>query len=248
MVCIWSADDCKRCWIQQLMRRNVSWLQSFCAFWGGKEFAKLVLFSGRMYNTEEWSVWNGELSKAYLCYGVIHHQISVVAFRTPSLLDWWTMQVSTGYQGAYKVLCSTCTLVAYSVLMSLEYSGNCNFSSSCSSIMFTRENVFHWNCTNCLLLVHGWRVGDTYIICAQRVILSGNALWIIFSSLVYGRWQRDFCRSLDLTMCWTFQLLRSAVLSINIGSRILQFCILGSPIFSLQLPMPYVLFAICTPI
>jgi hypothetical protein len=97
MVFFWSTDDCKRCWIQELMRRNVSWLQSFCAFWGGNEFAKLVLLSGRMYNTEEWSVWNGELSKAYLCYGVIHHQISVVAFRTPSLLDWWTMWVSTGW-------------------------------------------------------------------------------------------------------------------------------------------------------
>jgi hypothetical protein len=97
MVCIWSTDDCKGCWIQQIMRRNVNWLQSFCAFWGGKEFAKLVLFSGRMYNTEEWSVWNGELSKAYLCYGVIHHQISVVAFRTPSLLEWCTMRVSTGW-------------------------------------------------------------------------------------------------------------------------------------------------------
>lgn len=80
------------------------------------------------------------------------------------------------YQGVYKVLCSTCTLVANSVLMSLEYLGNCNFSFSCSSIMFTRENVFHWNCTDCLLLGHGWQVGDTYTICAQRVILRGNAL------------------------------------------------------------------------
>ncbi len=46
---------------QQLMRRNVSWFQSFCSFWGGKELAKLVLFSGRMYNTEEWRVIRGLL-------------------------------------------------------------------------------------------------------------------------------------------------------------------------------------------
>ncbi len=86
-----------------------------------------------------------------------------------------------------KVFTRYFVLLALLLHIVFEYLGNCNFSSSCLSFMFTGENVFHWNCTNYLLLGHGWQVGDTYIICAQRVILRGHYALSIFSSLVYGR-------------------------------------------------------------
>ncbi len=115
------------------------------------------------------------------------------------------------YQGAYKVLvylCASRTMRVFDCILSIWHTA---IRSPCMSTMLFLAYKGNMSPLDLYRLpCHDWQFGEDLCIWVSMIGTMSHYSLVLYDC----RWQRGFCRSLGLTVCWTLQLQRLVLLNI----------------------------------